>query len=151
MTAVEIPLSMAAAGKPLRLVRIDAGRDLTRRLADLGLAPGVEIQRVDTAGVGAVLGDLQGWGFGGFGGRARGRRGFGRFGGSRHGRPGGPVSGERPEPQTGLLGRWGRRRFFGRGFGRFGRRAAGSVIVEFRGSKLALGYGVSQKIMVAEE
>ena len=62
MTAPEVPLSMAATGKPLRVVRIDAGGGLTRRLADLGLTPGVEIERVDAAGAG-LTGDLRGWGF----------------------------------------------------------------------------------------
>ena len=69
------------------------------------------------------------------------------------------MNGESVELESEFSGQLRRRRFFGRerggaagrGFGRFGRRVGGSVIVEFRGSKFALGYGVSQKIMVAEE
>jgi len=73
------------------------------------------------------------------------------------------VNGESAEVEPEFSSRGRRRRFSapgpagagGRGFRRFGRgpagRAGGSVIVEFRGSKFALGHGVGQRIMVAEE
>ena len=48
-TAV-LPLSMAAAGQPLRLVEIRAGHELTHRLAELGLTRGVELKVVQDAG-----------------------------------------------------------------------------------------------------
>ena len=48
-TAV-LPLTMAAAGQPLRLVEIRAGHELTHRLAELGLTRGVELKVVQDAG-----------------------------------------------------------------------------------------------------
>ena len=72
------PLNMAAPGRPLRVANIRAGRGLVRRLADLGLTPGVQIRLVNTHGPGPLM-------------------------------------------------------------------------VEVRGSKIALGHGISQKIMVTEE
>ncbi|MBP6471194.1 MAG: ferrous iron transport protein A [Chloroflexi bacterium] len=48
-TAV-LPLSLAAAGQPLRLVEIHAGHELTHRLAELGLTRGVELKVVQDAG-----------------------------------------------------------------------------------------------------
>ena len=39
----ERPLSSAAAGEPLRLVSLGAGRELRTRLAALGLFPGTEL------------------------------------------------------------------------------------------------------------
>lgn len=38
-----MPLTMVQQGLKVRLVGIDAGRNLQSRLADLGLIPGVEI------------------------------------------------------------------------------------------------------------
>jgi ferrous iron transport protein A len=45
-----IPLSMALARQPLRLVEIRAGRELTHRLTELGLTPGVVLSIVQDAG-----------------------------------------------------------------------------------------------------
>ena len=44
------PLSAVPRGEAVRLVRIDAGRRLTRRLAELGLTPGVVMQVVHKNG-----------------------------------------------------------------------------------------------------
>jgi len=200
MTAAGIPLSMAATGKPLRVVRIDGGRGLARRLADLGLTPGAHLQRVDASEAWSASAMLHGRGFGGFFGgwrhrgsgapapADRGGRRFGLFGrwprrgrrgrmseeppgsesappGSRlpGARPDGPTSAERPRPASRSIGWWRGGRLRGRssegsregwhaGFGRRPQERSGSaVVVEFRGSKYVLGYGVSEKIVVSEE
>jgi len=148
MTTAEIPLSMAATGKPLRFVRVDAGRGLIRRLADLGLTPGAELQRVDASEAWSASGILHGRGLGGFLGGWRGRRfggrgGRGSGGGGFFGRQRRGRRGRAPEGTTGGgLGPFGHRRT---------ERFGGAVVVEFRGSKYVLGYGVSEKIVVSEE
>ncbi len=48
--AAVIPLSKAPAGQELRLVKIQAGRKLTHRLAELGLTPGVKLRVVQKNG-----------------------------------------------------------------------------------------------------
>lgn len=45
-----LPLTMAAPGQAVRLVKILAGRDLVHRLAELGLTPGVELRVLRDAG-----------------------------------------------------------------------------------------------------
>ena len=45
-----IPLSMALADQELRLVEVQAGRNLTRRLAEMGLTPGVTLRVVQKNG-----------------------------------------------------------------------------------------------------
>lgn len=200
MTAAEVPLSMAATGKPLRVVRIDAGRGLTRRLADLGLTPGVELERVDASEAWSATAMLHGRGVAGFlrgwrhrrpGGPAtgdRGRRGFGFFGGwprrgprghepegmserasgrgghrQRRARSDEPADAERPGSGSWSFRGRHKRRLGGplpedpreRRSGLSGRgrhdRSGGAVVVEFRGSKYVLGYGVSEKIVVSED
>ena len=69
-----VPLTEAATGKPLTIVRIDAGWRLTRRLAGMGLAPGASIRRIEATGDGQ-------------GADGRRRRGFGPLGQWLHGRP----------------------------------------------------------------
>ena len=127
MTVREMPLSMAATGRPLRVVRIDAGMGLSRRLADLGLMPGAHLQRVDASEAWSATGMLRG-------------RGLGRFlGGWRHRGAGGPA------PHAVPIGGSG-------GFrGRHPRGSEGAVVVDVRGSKYVLGYGVSGKIIVCED
>lgn len=44
------PLSACRRGETVRLVRIQAGRHLTRRLVELGLTPGVTMQVVHKNG-----------------------------------------------------------------------------------------------------
>ena len=43
-------LSAAEMGQTVRLVRIDAGKQLTHRLTELGLTPGVELLLVHDSG-----------------------------------------------------------------------------------------------------
>jgi len=148
MTVGEMPLSMAATGRPLRVVRIDAGMGLSRRLADLGLMPGAHLQRVDASEAWSATGMLRGRGLGGF------------LGGWRHRGAGGPALRDRG---AGFFGRWPRRGGGGGaphaipdggsgGFrGRHPRGSDGAVVVDVRGSKYVLGYGVSGKIMVSED
>ncbi len=49
-----LPLTMAASGEILKLVKITAGRRLRRRLIELGLTPGTELAIVQNNG-GAML------------------------------------------------------------------------------------------------
>lgn len=44
------PLSMTAPGQSVQLVNIDAGHKLRRRLTELGLTPGVELQVMQDQG-----------------------------------------------------------------------------------------------------
>lgn len=48
-------LGLAAEGRPLRIVSLRAGRNLDRRLADLGLNIGSEISVVQRQGSGLVI------------------------------------------------------------------------------------------------
>jgi len=144
-----MPLSMAAAGTPLRIVSIDAGRDLARRLADLGLTPGVAIRRVEAS---VPVGPIR-------------QLGQGRLGFLRRVHGGQP---DEPRPHGGLGrgfgfgGRWHGKWFGGHadrhrpgrgpGHGRRPREVGGNaLVVEFAGTKIALGYGVGQRIRVVEE
>ena len=127
MTATEMALSMAATGRPLRVVRIDTGMKLSRRLADLGLTPGAHLQRVDASEAWSATGMLGGRGLGGF---------LGRW---RHRGTGDPAPHAVPDGGSG-------------GFrGRHPRGSDGAVVVDVRGSKYVLGYGVSGKIIVSED
>lgn len=47
---LDFPLAAAALGQRLRLVHIDAGKQLTHRLTELGLTPGVELMIVHDSG-----------------------------------------------------------------------------------------------------
>ena len=49
------PLSRAAAGQPLRLVSLGAGRELRTRLAALGLFPGTELSLARASRHGPVV------------------------------------------------------------------------------------------------
>jgi Fe2+ transport system protein FeoA len=55
-----IPLAMASSGKLLTVTGINAGWGLQRRLADMGLTPGVQIQVMNGKCAGPVLIDLRG-------------------------------------------------------------------------------------------
>jgi len=46
----QFPLTMVASGQPVRLIKISAGRKLTRRLTELGLTPGVSFEVVHNHG-----------------------------------------------------------------------------------------------------
>ena len=45
-----LPLTMATAGQPLKLVAIHAGQKLTRRLAEMGLTRGVTLEIIQADG-----------------------------------------------------------------------------------------------------
>ncbi|MBN1231066.1 MAG: ferrous iron transport protein A [Anaerolineales bacterium] len=52
---VNFPLSSAEAGQELELVRVNGGRRINHRLAELGLTPGVRIKVLQDAGCALVL------------------------------------------------------------------------------------------------
>ena len=55
-----MPLSMVSAGEVVQVVSINAGWGLQRRLADMGLTPGVKVKMVNKQGRGPVLLELRG-------------------------------------------------------------------------------------------
>ncbi len=55
-----MPLAMASPGEVVQVVDIKAGRGLTRRLADMGLTPGVRIRVISSQMPGPVIIDLRG-------------------------------------------------------------------------------------------
>ena len=55
-----IPLSKATAGKYVRVVSINAGWGLQRRLADMGLTPGLKVRVVGSQRPGSVVLDVRG-------------------------------------------------------------------------------------------
>ena len=55
-----IPLSSVAAGKHVQVVCIDAGWGLQRRLADMGLTPGLKVRVVGSQRPGCVVLDVRG-------------------------------------------------------------------------------------------
>ena len=50
-----MPLAMVAPGQPVRLVQIRGGQTVRRRLADLGLTPGIELRVVSGAAFGPLI------------------------------------------------------------------------------------------------
>jgi ferrous iron transport protein A len=50
------PLNDIPAGETVRLVSIDGGRQLTRRLLSLGITPGAELEILHCRGQGVVIG-----------------------------------------------------------------------------------------------
>ena len=55
-----IPLAMTAPGELVTVSEVRAGRGLQRRLADMGLTPGVQIRVINSQMPGPVLIDLRG-------------------------------------------------------------------------------------------
>ncbi len=55
-----MPLMMACPGKALTVVDVYGGRGIQRRLADMGLTPGVQVKVVNGQFAGPVLIDLRG-------------------------------------------------------------------------------------------
>ena len=55
-----MPLSMTASGDHVKLVAVRAGWGLQRRLADLGLTPGVEFRVINSGRPGQVVLDVRG-------------------------------------------------------------------------------------------
>ncbi|MBT9160164.1 MAG: FeoA family protein [Dehalococcoidia bacterium] len=60
MTKQDMPLAMARPGETVTVTGARAGRGLQRRLADMGLTPGVQIRVVNSQMPGPVLIDLRG-------------------------------------------------------------------------------------------
>ena len=55
-----MPLSMVSPGEVVKVVAVKAGWGLQRRLADMGLTPGVQIRVINSQTTGPVLIDLRG-------------------------------------------------------------------------------------------
>jgi ferrous iron transport protein A len=55
-----IPLSLASTGETVEVVTIGAGWGLQRRLADLGLTPGVRVRIISSGKPGPVVLDVRG-------------------------------------------------------------------------------------------
>ena len=60
MTNQLMPLAMARPGEVVQVVSIGAGWGLTRRLADMGLTPGVSISVINSQMPGPVIINLRG-------------------------------------------------------------------------------------------
>ena len=60
MTNYDMPLAMARPGEPVTVTGVRAGWGLRRRLADMGLTPGVRIRVINSQMPGPVLIDLRG-------------------------------------------------------------------------------------------
>lgn len=60
MGDANMPLALAPLNRPLTVIRITAGCGLSRRLADLGIVPGVELRLVNPDTLGPVIVDLKG-------------------------------------------------------------------------------------------
>jgi ferrous iron transport protein A len=60
MTNQGMPLAMARPGELVTLIGVRAGWGLQRRLADMGLTPGVQIRVMNSQTPGPVLIDLRG-------------------------------------------------------------------------------------------
>jgi ferrous iron transport protein A len=60
MSSYGMPLAMVAAGELVAVTAISAGRGLQKRLADMGLTPGVQIRVMNSQMPGPVLIDLRG-------------------------------------------------------------------------------------------
>jgi ferrous iron transport protein A len=55
-----MPLSMASSGETVEVVAVRAGWGLQRRLADLGLTPGIRVRVVSSGKPGPVVLDVRG-------------------------------------------------------------------------------------------
>ena len=55
-----MPLSMVSSGEKVTLVSVRAGWGLQRRLADMGLTPGVELRVISSGRPGQVVLDVRG-------------------------------------------------------------------------------------------
>jgi Fe2+ transport system protein FeoA len=51
----DIVLTQAVIGQPLLLVKIDGGKDVNRRLIELGLTPGVKLRLIQDSGGPVIL------------------------------------------------------------------------------------------------
>ncbi len=55
-----MPLSMVQSGESVQVAAIRAGWGLQRRLADMGLTPGVRVKVINSGGRGPVVLDIRG-------------------------------------------------------------------------------------------
>jgi len=55
-----MPLAMVSPGEVVTVVDVRAGRGLQRRLADMGLLPGVQIRIINNQMAGPIIIDLRG-------------------------------------------------------------------------------------------
>ena len=55
-----MPLSMVSAGEQVQVVAVRAGWGLQRRLADMGLTPGVQVKVINSQRPGPVVIDIRG-------------------------------------------------------------------------------------------
>jgi ferrous iron transport protein A len=55
-----MPLSLASTGETVKIVAVRAGWGLQRRLADLGLTPGVRVRVISSSKPGPVVLDVRG-------------------------------------------------------------------------------------------
>lgn len=55
-----IPLSMASPGETVKVAAVRAGWGLQRRLADLGLTPGIKVRVISSGRPGPVVIDVRG-------------------------------------------------------------------------------------------
>ena len=55
-----MPLAMVRPGEVVTVIEIRAGRGLQRRLADMGLTPGVSIRVINSQMPGPIIIDLRG-------------------------------------------------------------------------------------------
>ena len=55
-----MPLSMVSSGERVQVVSIRAGWGLQRRLADMGLTPGVQVRVINSQRPGPVVLDIRG-------------------------------------------------------------------------------------------
>jgi len=55
-----MPLSMVSSGEEVRVVAVRAGWGLQRRLADMGLTPGVQVRVINSQRPGPVVLDIRG-------------------------------------------------------------------------------------------
>ncbi len=55
-----MPLSMVQSGESVQVAAVRAGWGLQRRLADMGLTPGVRVKVINSGGRGPVILDIRG-------------------------------------------------------------------------------------------
>jgi len=60
MTGPGMPLAMVRPGELVTVIEVRAGWGLQRRLADMGLTPGIQIRVINSQMPGPVLIDLRG-------------------------------------------------------------------------------------------
>jgi len=55
-----LPLAMVGAGEVVTVVGVNAGRGLTKRLADMGLVPGTKLRIVNSQMSGPIMVEVRG-------------------------------------------------------------------------------------------